>query len=285
MTVRLDATTTLAADAQSLDQLRAQAKQSPEQALKAAAQQFETILLNMMLKSMREATPRDGMFDSEQTTMFTGMLDQQLAQGIASRGVGLADIMVKQLSRGVAGQAQSGGLPTPFEMQSPSFKPEFMPSKIVPAKNPDFVQRMLPFAMRASLASGVPPQLMLGQAALESGWGKREIMMADGSNSYNLFGIKASADWQGKVAEVMTTEYSHGVANKQVEKFRAYSSYAEAFQDYASLIRTNPRYANVWQQGGNVDGMAQALQQAGYATDPRYAEKLVRVMNMVEVAG
>ncbi len=283
--ISLDTSATLALDTQSLDQLRAQAKQSPEQALKAVAQQFETVLLNMMLKSMREATPQDGMFDSEQTKMFTGMLDQQLAQGIASRGIGLADIMVKQLSSGVAGQAQSGGFSVPFNVQSPSFKPEFIPSKTVPVKNPDFVQRMLPFAMQASLASGVPPQLMLGQAALESGWGKKEIMMADGSNSYNLFGIKAGADWQGKVAEVMTTEYSNGVANKQVEKFRAYSSYAEAFQDYTGLIRTNPRYANVWLQGGNVDGMAQALQQAGYATDPKYAEKLVRVMNMMEVAG
>jgi flagellar protein FlgJ len=88
----------LAIDAQSLDQLRAQAKRSPDQALKAAAQQFESVFINMMLKSMREATPQDGMLDSEQTKMFTSMLDQQLSQSMASRGIGLADIMVKQLS-------------------------------------------------------------------------------------------------------------------------------------------------------------------------------------------
>ena len=95
---QLDASAKLAIDARSLDQLRAQAKRSPDQALKAAAQQFESIFLNMMLKSMREATPQDGMFDSEQTRLFTGMLDQQLAQGMATHGVGLAEIMVKQLS-------------------------------------------------------------------------------------------------------------------------------------------------------------------------------------------
>src|SRR3990172_3914062 len=87
----------LALDTQSLEQLRTQARQSPDQALKAAAQQFESVFLNMVLKSMREAIPQDGMFDSEQTRMFTSMLDQQLAQSMAGRGVGLADIMVKQL--------------------------------------------------------------------------------------------------------------------------------------------------------------------------------------------
>ncbi len=102
--------------------------------------------------------------------------------------------------------------------------------------------------------------------------------MADGSNSFNLFAIKANGGWNGKVAEVTTTEYKNGVAYKQAEKFRAYSSYAEAFQDYASLIGNNPRYAEVLQQGGDMIGMAQALQKAGYATDPKYAYKLVSVM-------
>ena len=149
----------------------------------------------------------------------------------------------------------------------------------------DFVNRMLPHATQASRVSGVPTQLMMGQAALESGWGRREIRMADGSNSYNLFGIKAGAGWSGKVAEVMTTEYKNGIANKQVEKFRAYSSYAEAFQDYAGLLSGNPRYAAVLQQGGDIVGMAQAVQKAGYATDPKYADKLVRVMSQMALNG
>jgi len=286
MVERLDISAKLALDTQSLEQLRAQAKQSPDQALKAAAQQFESVFLNMMLKSMREATPQDGMFDNEQTRMFTGMLDQQLAQNMASRGVGLADIMVQQLSRNMASTTVPG---TPATVRSPDVaalrEMSALPTAYSENVQQDFVNRMLPHATQASRVSGVPTQLMMGQAALESGWGRREIRMADGSNSYNLFGIKAGASWSGKVAEVMTTEYKNGIANKQVEKFRAYSSYAEAFQDYAGLLSGNPRYAAVLQQGGDIVGMAQAVQKAGYATDPKYADKLVRVMSQMALNG
>jgi flagellar protein FlgJ len=291
MVNRLDTSARLALDTQSLEQLRAQAKNSPDQALKAAAQQFESVFLNMMLKSMREATPQDGIFDSEQTKMFTGMLDQQLAQNMASRGVGLADIMVKQLSRSMGGQV--GDVKPAIHPSVPGAQsaiPDSRPLTALPSAyganiQQDFMNRMLPHAMQASQSTGVPPQLMLGQAALESGWGKREIRMADGSNSFNLFGIKANASWNGKVAEVMTTEYKNGVAYKQVEKFRAYSSYAEAFQDYSNLISQNPRYAGVLQQGMDSTGLAQAIQKAGYATDPDYADKLTRVMAMINSMG
>ncbi|OGS90167.1 MAG: flagellar rod assembly protein/muramidase FlgJ [Gallionellales bacterium GWA2_59_43] len=288
MVERLDISAKLALDSRGLEQLRAQAKQSPDQALKAAAQQFESVFLNMMLKSMREATPQDGMFDNEQTKMFTGMLDQQLAQNMASRGVGLADIMVQQLSRNMAGQPEAGKpavLPASSGAQAPA--PQGMsalPSAYSENAQQNFVDRMSPFAMQASRGSGVPAQLILGQAALESGWGKREIRMPDGSNSFNLFGIKATAGWNGKVAEVMTTEYRNGIAYKQVERFRAYSSYAEAFQDHANLIGNNPRYAEVLQQTDSPAGMAMAIQRAGYATDPHYADKLAKVMGMINVA-
>lgn len=295
MVAPLDTSAKLALDAQSLEQLRAQAKHSPDQALKAAAQQFESVFLNMMLKSMREATPQDGMFESEQTKMFTGMLDQQLAQSMSSRGVGLADMMVKQLSLNMGGQmpnvdslrksSSAVSALNPPLTAPPATALSVLPSAYSENAQQDFVNRMLPFARQAGQASGVPPQLMLGQAALESGWGKREIRMADGSNSFNLFGIKANAGWNGKVAEVMTTEYKNGVAYKQVEKFRAYSSYAEAFQDYAGLISNNPRYADVLQQGSDVAGMAQAIQKAGYATDPKYADKLVSIMGKIDLTG
>ena len=291
----LDTSAKLALDTQGLEQLRAQAKHSPDQALKAAAQQFESVFLNMMLKSMREATPQDGIFESEQTKMFTGMLDQQLAQSMSSRGVGLADMMVKQLSLNIGGQmpnvdslrksSSAVSALNPQLTTSPATALSVLPSAYSENAQQDFVNRMLPFAKQAGQASGVPPQLMLGQAALESGWGKREIRMADGGNSFNLFGIKANAGWNGKVAEVMTTEYRNGVAYKQVEKFRAYSSYAEAFQDYAALISNNPRYADVLQQGNDVAGMAQAIQKAGDATDPKYADKLVSIMGKINLTG
>jgi len=276
----------LAIDSQSLNKLRLQAKQSPDQALKAAAQQFETVFLNMMLKSMRDATPQDGAFDSEQTKMFTGMLDQQLAQNMASsRSVGLADLMVKQLSRNQA--------PVPSaESRAPAAENSALnthhselstQNSALNTRNPalgvqqSFIDKFKAPAQAASRATGIPAHHILGQAALESGWGKREIKMPDGSDSHNLFGVKAGKDWSGKVAEVTTTEYHNGVASKQVEKFRAYGSYTEAFQDYASLLTDNPRYSGVLGQADSK-AFAQGMQQAGYATDPQYANKLASVI-------
>jgi len=272
----------LASDVQSLDSLKLQAKQAPDQALKKAAQQFEAVFMNMMMKSMREATPQDGMFENDQSRMFTSMLDQQLTtQNAASgRGIGLADIMVRQLSRTV-------GQPAPVVLPSAGNPPAAAP--VAPVSVPSaynestqqaFVQRLLPDALKASQATGIPAHLIIGQAALESGWGKRETKLPDGSNSFNLFNIKAGANWSGKVAEAQTTEYHNGVSNKQTEKFRAYSSYAEAFQDYSRLLAGNSRYAGVVQQT-DPRGFAQAMQQSGYATDPHYAEKLVQVINKV----
>jgi len=278
----------LALESQSLDKLRLQARQEPDKALKLAAKQFETVFMNMMLKSMREATPQDGMFDSEQTKMFTSMLDQQLAQNMGSRGIGLAELMVKQLSR------QSGSADQPAIMPVDGVRsdaaallrsaksPGALPSAYNENVQQDFVQRMLPHAASVSRETGLPAHQMIGQAALESGWGKRTIRMADGSDSHNLFGIKAGANWTGKVAEAKTTEYHNGVASKPTEKFRAYDSYADAFRDYAKLLNGNERYADVLKQGGDAWGFARALQDSGYATDPQYAEKLLKVIGKVK---
>lgn len=274
----------LATDVKTLDALKLEARQSPDAALKKAAQQFEAVFMNMMLKSMREATPQDGMFDSEQTRMFTSMLDQQLSQEMSARGVGLADVMVRQLSRGMSATV---GTPASAAAPAPLARPPVataIPSAYSEGAQQEFVQRLLPHAVQASQTTGIAPHLVLGQAALESGWGKREIRMPDGSTSHNLFGIKAGANWDGKVAEVTTTEYVNGVAVKQTEKFRAYSSYAESFQDYARVLSSNPRYAGVLRQADAV-GFSQALQQAGYATDPHYADKLVKVIGKVSHLG
>lgn len=276
----------LAVDSKSLDALRTQAKQAPDKALVAAAKQFEAVFMSMLMKSMRDATPQEGMFDSEQTKMFTSMLDQQLSQNVGgSRGIGLADMMVKQLSRNYTGQAapapeavlKTGAAASVATAQANTALPSAYNENV----QQGFVQRMLPHATIASRETGLPAHQMIGQAALESGWGRREILMADGSNSYNLFGIKAGANWKGKVAEVQTTEYHNGVASKPVEKFRAYDSYADSFRDYAKLLSDNPRYAKVLEQGESVQGFARALQNSGYATDPKYAEKLVQVIGRV----
>jgi len=124
----------------------------------------------------------------------------------------------------------------------------------------------------------VPAHFLVAQSALESGWGKREIKAADGSPSFNLFGIKAGRSWSGPTAEVQTTEFVKGEAQSVRARFRVYGSYAEAFRDYAKVLSSNPRFAGVI---GQQDGaqFARSLQQAGYATDPMYADKLARIIS------
>lgn len=289
MTAHFNNADALAIDSKSLDALKVQAKQAPDKALASAAKQFEAVFMNMLLKSMREATPQEGMFDSEQTKMFTSMLDQQLSQTIGgSRGIGLADMMVKQLSRNANIMQQAAPMPEQtfktgavvtagVSMQAN----KALPSAYNENAQQDFVRRMLPHAQIASRETGLPAHQMIGQAALESGWGRRAILNSDGSDSHNLFGIKVGTNWKGKVAEVMTTEYHNGVASKQMAKFRAYDSYADSFRDYAKLLGDNPRYAEVLEQGSSVQGFARALQKSGYATDPKYAEKLTQVIGRV----
>jgi flagellar protein FlgJ len=236
--------------------------------------------------------------------MYTSMLDQQLTQRMASRGVGLADVMVRQLSvalnvpgEGVASAAEEAhGLPlnapqgdsdplrAEARVESYAQPAAAVQSGNQPAHVEAFVQKLLPHAQAASASTGIPARFMLGQAALETGWGKAEIRGADGRNSHNLFGIKAGAGWKGQTVDVVTTEYVNGTPQKQVERFRAYASYADSFRDYASLLQNNARYQNVIAQGQDAAGFAQGLQQAGYATDPNYAQKLMSVIRQFDQA-
>ena len=272
-----DLSSKFALDVQGVNQLKLDARQSSPEALRQAAQQFEAVFMNMLMKSMREATPQDGMFDSEQTRMYTSMLDQQLTQRMASRGIGLAEVMVRQLSTAL-------NLPDAEAVAPPAPPAAAVRSGNASAHVEAFVQKLLPHAQAASAATGIPARFMLGQAALESGWGKAEIRGADGQNSHNLFGIKAGAGWKGRTVDVVTTEYVDGKPQKQVEPFRAYDSYAESFRDYANLLRSNARYQNVIAQGQDAAGFAQGLQQAGYATDPNYAQKLMNVIRQFDQA-
>jgi flagellar protein FlgJ len=280
-----DTNGTLALDARSLDALRLQAKQNPEQALKGVSRQFEAVFLQTLLKSMRDATPQDGPMDSEQTRMYTSMLDQQLAQSLSAKGIGLADFMLRQLrhNRAAALGAESPA-PSAGANAMPADATAVPRTKAGEAESArrraagDFLLRMKEHALEASNATGIPARFLLGHAALESGWGKHELRAADGSQSFNLFGIKAGRNWKGPTAEVMTTEYVDGAPRKLLQKFRAYASYAEAFQDYANLMQSNRRYAAVLKQKDSA-GFAQGLQRAGYATDPQYADKLTRVLN------
>ena len=148
----------------------------------------------------------------------------------------------------------------------------------ISARARDFIDRMWPHAAEASRATGIPAHFILGQAALESGWGRFEPRRADGGASHNLFGIKAGRAWGGPVAESATTEFANGVAERAVERFRAYASYAESFMDYARLLKSQSRYAAVLESGNDPAAFARELQRAGYATDPMYSQKLTRII-------
>ncbi|WP_174923049.1 flagellar assembly peptidoglycan hydrolase FlgJ, partial [Burkholderia metallica] len=144
-----------------------------------------------------------------------------------------------------------------------------------------FVDRLAGPAQAASASTGIPARFIVGQAALESGWGKREIRASDGSTSYNVFGIKATKGWTGRTVSALTTEYVNGTPRRVVAKFRAYDSYEHAMTDYANLLKNNPRYAGVLSASRSVEGFAHGMQKAGYATDPNYAKKLISIMQQI----
>jgi len=319
----------LALDARALSDLRAAAKSNPREGLKAAAQQFEAYFLQMVMKSMRDATSQDGLFDSDQTRLYTSMLDQQMSQSLSAKGsMGFAKLIEAQLARTLPAEDGTGaprlpgaaGDAAPPSAASPATSPDVLPATpatpaapATPAVAPaaanagagnvppataaeaidalaalaadwdeqaprDYVSRMWPHAVEAAKSLGVPPHFLVAHAALESGWGRHEPRLADGSPSFNLFGVKAGRRWEGSTVDAMTTEFINGVGAASRERFRAYASYGESFRDYASLLRSNPRFASVL---GVTDGteFARKLQQTGYATDPMYADKLARIIH------
>lgn len=269
----------LAGDVRGLDSLRLNAGKDPKATAKAAAKQFEALFMNEIMKSMRATTLASGLTDNEATKLGTEMLDQQMAGKMSGLPGGLADVIAKQLERQMG--LQPGPIPSTTRANnslSPMAPPDATPR--IPEKSAaGFVNQHTASAKAAEASTGIPANFMISQAALESGWGKKEITAADGTPSNNLFGIKAGANWKGPVAEVMTTEYIGGKAQKVMQKFRAYASHAESFADYAKLIKDSPRYASVVASGADAKGFAQGLQRAGYATDPAYADKLSRVIN------
>jgi flagellar protein FlgJ len=273
----------LAADARSLEGLKSRAATDPKGAVREAAKQFESLFMNELMKSMRATAQPSGLLDNGNTSLGTEMLDQQFATQLSGQPGGLSEAIMKQLER------QMGLTPGPIPATgSANNTPAPLAATPTPTRIPQtgaagFVQQHDAAARQAEAATGIPATFMVSQAALETGWGRKEIRHADGAPSYNLFGIKAGSSWKGPVAEVATTEYVNGKAVRGVAKFRAYGSYAESFADYAKLMKDSPRYRAVVAQAQTktnaATGFAQGLQRAGYATDPAYADKLARVIN------
>jgi len=284
----------LAADAQSLGALKMEAGKNSPAAIKETAKQFESLFMRELLKSMREATMKSGMLDSAGGDLGTDLLDQQFAVQMSGQPGGLSEMIALQLTRQMGGAeasaANAGSVGRNINPASTVRAQKIGESTALPAASgkparpptetqSSFVQKHAQVAAEVEKASGIPAHFMLGQAGHETGWGKFEIKAKGGDPSYNLFGIKAGASWTGKTADITTTEFVNGVAEKRVARFRAYDSYADAFKDYARLISESPRYAKVREQTGSAQAYASGLQKAGYATDPQYADKLSRAIN------
>ncbi len=284
-------------DFQGLSRLRAEAANNDKESLRKVAGQFEALFIQMMLKSMRDANLGEGIMDSEHVKTYQSMYDQQIALDLSRSGsLGLADLMVRQLTRGPGSggaDTDSGAQPlAPPAAGRGAAKADAAPGGAAagtytavhgndwrPASPDDFVRELLPHARRAAAELGTSPEVLIAQAALETGWGRQMIRHQDGGNSYNLFGIKADAGWQGARAVTDTIEFRDGLMRKERAAFRAYDSLSGSFSDYVHFLKSNPRYRAALEQAADPAAFTRALSQAGYATDPRYHDKIKSIMD------
>jgi len=298
--------------------LKQGAREKDPEAIRQVAKQFESLFVQMMLKSMRDTVPENELFGSNAERMYRDMYDKQLSMQISNgKGIGLANVIERQLGGTPEGDVKTKRIedylanPKAFafeqslnspiikramedaRMQVEKLKPsadiklsESTQSPEMPESEKmqgpwqsaeDYINDVWPHALRASEKLGIDADVLMAQSALETGWGKHLPVNADGSNSYNLFGIKADHRWQGDKVEITTREFRHGVMQQEKSSFRSYGSVAEAFEDYADFIMNSPRYQKALEHGYDGEAYARELQKAGYATDPDYASKINRV--------
>lgn len=305
-----------ALDFRGLAELRRSATvdQKDQDTLRQVAGQFESLFVNMMLKSMRQAKLADGIFDSSQSDTFREMADQQLAMDLSSRGgIGLQEVIMRQLGgqldSKLATKPTLDGEPQSYSIDTAKVRPALEIKDTAPVVKQisthapisssqhseqqselsfdspqQFVEKLWPMAKRAADKIGVTPDVILSQAALETGWGKHVINKANGESSFNLFNIKADSRWTGDKTSVGTVEYHNGVAIRQQAQFRSYESYQQSFDDYVNFLQTQPRYQNALKQTDNPEQFIEALHKSGYATDPDYADKIKHIMNSATLA-
>lgn len=275
--------------------------QKDQETLKQVAGQFEALFTGMMLKSMRQASLAEGMFDSSQSDMYREMSDQQLAIDISSKGgLGLQDAIIRQLGGQPETKPINSSDPKVGNMDTVSVRPalqavvnpallqqivhtapsqETQQTDIVFDSPESFVQQLWPMAKQAADKIGVTPEVILAQAALETGWGQHVLKQANGQSSHNLFNIKANTRWQGESATTGTVEYRDGVMVKEQAQFRSYESYQDSFNDYVNFLQTQPRYQDALKQSADSEAFIEGLHKAGYATDPAYADKIKQIMH------
>ena len=273
----------MATDPKGLGALRRLNGRDEKAGAQAVAKQFEALLMQQMINSMRQASQVFGEDSSGAAGLFRSMQDQQWAQVTGTQGgLGLTDAILRQIEQqaGASISSSQQALNAVQGLGRGVLPNEAAKPAAGSASDADgFLNRIGKVAERAAEKLGVSAQLVLAHAALETGWGKRTIQSANGQDSHNLFGIKAGRNWDGKTTDVMTTEVVDGMAQKRVERFRVYDSYADAFADYAKLLQQ--RFSAALGQGNDAKAFGQALQSGGYATDPAYANKIAQVARNV----
>lgn len=272
--------------------LRQTAQSDAKAALPAVAKQFESIFTQMMLKSMRDASSGDGLFDSEAGNQWRDMFDQQLSMQLSQggNGIGIAQMLMKQLGGALGGSSDGANSATPGasgdswqqrlnSVASAARNTGEKVLKLLPKDATDFVKQLAPYAQQAADKLGVSVRAILAQAALETQWGKHLPTHSNGDTSNNLFGMKAGSSWDGDKVSVKTLEFEGGVAVQKRAQFRSYDNPGQSFDDYAQLLANNPRYAKALNHGEDVVGFAKGLVNGGYATDPSYAQKIIAIAN------
>lgn len=295
-------------DVNSLDGVKAMGRRKDPEALRKIAQQFESMFMQQMLKNMRstnEVFSEGNDLNSNESQFHQQMFDHQMALEMSKgKGMGLADVLFRQMSAQFGDEFKSGDLDTHaskkslqdyFDRSASVMTPvqsrkidddksistvdntaEVKPSaKLTPQ---EFIDNLLSQAQSAAAKINVKPEVLLAQSALETGWGQHVIHDAKGSNSHNLFNIKADQRWDGDSIKVSTLEYRDGIAAKEQASFRQYDSYADSFEDYVDFLQSNPRYENALKHASDPEAYTAELQRAGYATDPKYAEKINRLI-------
>lgn len=283
---------------------KAEARDHSPAALEKVAKQFEAVFVQMVMKSMREASLGDGIFDNDKSNFYRDMYDKQLSVHLSRDShLGFAGLIMRQIGGGnhthegtsqgrrlddyrahPAGVVASNNHPKTLAKTVPSISIKSGANQISGenkrfASQKEFVESLRPDAFRAARQLGVHPGVLLAQAALESGWGNQSIKHQSGQDSYNLFGIKADSRWKGPSAVVPTLEYEGGIARKQQARFRSYQRFADSFQDYVHFIKNNPRYSEALASAADPRKYIEALQNAGYATDPAYAKKVMNIFD------
>jgi flagellar protein FlgJ len=254
--------------------------------IKAVSQQVEALFLQMMLKSMRDATDAEGgEATSNEASMYQDMFDKQVSLTLSKRqDLGISRLFERQLGGKAAPEPAAAGPAAPLRSGQTRAEADghaaSAPSTADTGEHAaEFVQKVLPTIQRAAQALGVNPMGMLAQAALETGWGQRMPRTADGSPSLNLFGVKAGDGWSGARAVADTVEISGGVATQRRTAFRAYGSIEDSVADFANLLTNSPRYREAVAAGGSAQSYVASIAKSGYATDPEYGNKLNQLLN------